>query len=123
MILNREDSETSSAMVAKLTNEELYVCSKVIADSSNVQSASVEKSKWGGHILTIILDLQGGVKMNTATSDKKAKLVGLLVDGELFAAPIIREPISDVFELAFGSLSDSELEEFAATMSSLRTVQ
>lgn len=110
-------------MLMKHSQEWVWVGHETVCDSRNFQHVGIGKTGWGGSALTVLLDSAGAAKMQSATAVKSGLRMAVLVDGDLFAAPMVREPLSDMFELSLGFLSDDELEHLAEVVGSMRTVQ
>ncbi|MFL6690781.1 MAG: SecDF P1 head subdomain-containing protein [Alphaproteobacteria bacterium] len=109
------------AVRLQASGEMLFLSSELIADSSNIQSACVENTPLG-RALTIILDSSGATTMKGTTSLPSARRLGMIIDGTLAFAPMIREPISDVFHVMVGNLSAQELDRVADLATSFRSL-
>ena len=84
---------------------------KVITNSDVLQARVVEDR--GGFDVAIILTAEAGSKMATATSTHTGRPLAIIVNGEVIAAPTVRDTIGDQAVIS-GDFTRAEAERIAS---------
>jgi preprotein translocase subunit SecD len=94
-----------------------YVADEVLLSSADVDSATVVG--WGeGHAVEILLTSAGRERFAEVSAGHIGDHLGILVDGRLVAAPIVRDTIAGGRALINGDFSEEEAERIAAGLRS-----
>lgn len=104
-----------------MSNEELYVGSEILVSNTDIQSATVEASM-GIDGIAIILDTPAAARVKRVSSAGNNVRFAIIIDGELFAAPFVRDVLDDVFRLVL-NVPDDMLHQLARTFMASRTLQ
>jgi preprotein translocase subunit SecD len=112
-------------MVTANSKEELYLENSPQLTLADVYSARVEPVNWSPEILSyykkngftpptsqilITFTQQGKAKLYTVTSKNINRQLGIIINGQLVMAPIIKEPVS-MGEISIqGSMSEEEMK-------------
>lgn len=92
--------------------EVLYVADSVLLDENDVARALVAVRD-GTPEVELFFTVEGRERWARATELRLGKRIGMLVDGELISAPLVRRPITVGRALLQGSFSDEEAQRIA----------
>ncbi|MDD5351320.1 MAG: protein kinase, partial [Chthoniobacteraceae bacterium] len=93
--------------------ETLHLESAVLLDSLAVRSAKVEQTATG-YSLRIALDEDGTRRFAEITARRLDKRIGIIVDGKLLSAPVVKDPIFGGNLTIGGDLTEQEARQLAA---------
>ncbi|MBN1180648.1 MAG: hypothetical protein JXB49_00070, partial [Bacteroidales bacterium] len=80
-------------MTASLSNRKVYLHKKCVLSNADIQAASAVRTK-DGFGISVIFTEDGGKKFAEISKDNIDRMLGIVVDGKLIAAPVIRVPIT-----------------------------
>ena len=89
------------------TDQKVYISQKVVVSSSNIVSAEVIEG-YGSPQILIIFSKAGTEKFSRATENNIGKPLGIVINGQLFSAPIVRETISTPRMIISGRFTQEE---------------
>jgi preprotein translocase subunit SecD len=91
-IAEEEPAQGLTEMVFSLTGENFYLHNEILVDQSNVDSAMVTTHN-GRPALELLLTSEGTTKFQMLTGSNIGKRCGMVLNGQLVSAPIIRDTI------------------------------
>ena len=94
------------------TGEIFYLHNKVLINQYDIESASVVNQE-GRPAVELILTSEGAKKFEELTAQHVGKLCGMVLNGKLLSAPIIRDTISGGRVIISGIFTESEAEDIA----------
>ena len=100
-------------MTSAGSEQTVYVSQETVLSNEDIASARVIKLKGGNHQISIEFSEAGVKKFANATEHSLNKPLGILVDGKLICAPIVREKIEDGKALITGQFTQEEAERIA----------
>ena len=75
------------------TDQKVYISQDVVVSRNDIASAQVIEG-FGSPQILIVFTRAGTEKFSRATENNIGKPLGIVIDGQLFSAPIVRETIS-----------------------------
>jgi preprotein translocase subunit SecD len=94
-------------------SETFYAHSEVLMTGDDVASAAI--TEWQGHpAVEMKFTEAGGERLAQITGGNVGKRMGMIVDGKLMAAPVIRAQISGGVAVINGEFTDEEARRVAA---------
>jgi len=108
-IAEEESAPNLTEMVFEPTGKIFYLHDKVLIDQSDIESAVVTIQN-GHPAVELILTSKGTKKFEVLTAQNVGKRCGMVVDGKLLSAPIIRDTISGGRAIISGIFTESEAE-------------
>ena len=75
------------------TDQKVYISQDVVASNNDIASAQIIEG-FGSPQILIVFTRGGAEKFSRATENSIGKPLGIVIDGQLFSAPIVRETIS-----------------------------
>jgi len=115
-IAEDEPAPGLTEMVFGLTGESFYLHDEVLVDQSNVDSAMMIMQN-GHPAVELLLTSAGTNKFEVLTGKNIGKRCGMVLNGKLVAAPIIRAPISVGRAIVAGNFTESEARSVAQELS------
>lgn len=113
----RPGSQTPATGLTEMTvvgsDQKVYLSNEVVLSNADVKSACVVTGPSGPQI-DIVFTKPGAERFARATADNIMKPLGILVDGQLISAPIVREKISGGRAVISGRFSEHEARRIAA---------
>jgi len=108
------ETEPSEGLVPHtLANgETLYLADSVLLDNRDVARALVAVRE-GRPEIELFLTEEGTARFARATELRQGRRIGMLVDGKLISAPVVRHTITVGRALLQGNFSDEEAERIA----------
>ena len=97
----------------KEAEEIVHLCVNPVLDQTDITSASVREGVAGDYIIPIALTPEASKKLSEITANNIGRRVGIVVDGELLSAPVIKERISDGIVVIFGNFTAQEARNLA----------
>ena len=94
------------------TGEAFYLHNEVLVNQYDVESASVV-NQLGQPAVELILTSEGAKKFALLTAQNIGKRCGMMLNGKLLSAPIIRDSISGGRAVVSGIFTESEAEAIA----------
>jgi preprotein translocase subunit SecD len=94
--------------------ESLYVAKEVLLDQSAVQSATFGKSPQGYAEIGITLTDAGRKQFAEITREHLHQRLAMVIDGKLWMAPVVQEPITAGKATITGGFSDEEAKDLIA---------
>ena len=112
----RPGSHTPATGLTEMTvvgsDQKVYLSNEVVLSNADVKSARVVTGPSGPQI-DIVFTKAGAERFTRATADNIMKPLGILVDGQLISAPIVREKISGGRAVISGRFSEQEARRIA----------
>lgn len=97
------------------TGDVLYVHPSTDLDQSSLTDAQAE-NMGEQYVVRLTFNQDGQNKLNELTVQNIGKHVGILIDGVLVSAPLVRAPLTDGVALIVGGFSEQEAENLAARL-------
>lgn len=94
------------------TERKVYLHDGVLLTNEDIKSVSAKAGQFGPQIEIIFTD-EGRRKLAKATAANLNKPLGIVVDGKLLSAPIVKDKISGGRAIIIGSFSFEEAERIA----------
>lgn len=94
------------------TGERFYVADSVLLDERDVERAAVVMRE-GRPEVEMVMTIAGAQRWERATERRVGQRIGMLVDGTLVSAPIVRAPIRGGRALLQGNFSEEEAQRIA----------
>lgn len=88
-----EPGKDLEEMMVSGTDRKIYLHKESIISNADIETASVQITKTGVGI-GVTLTEAGGKKLAEITKENVGKILGIVVDGKLITAPVIRVPIT-----------------------------
>ena len=108
-----EPAEGLTLIVCTASGESFYLHDEVLLSNADIESAS--PGSWEGRpTVALIFTEDGREKFARLTGDNIGGRVGILVDGELVTAPVIRAPILEGKAVINGDFTEEEAKRIAA---------
>jgi preprotein translocase subunit SecD len=102
-----------SEMTVKETQQKIYLSETTIITSQDIASAEATFTEQGMPIVGITLTATGKQKLALATEQYLNQPIGIVVNGELLSAPVIREKITGGFAMISGIATAQEAKAIA----------
>jgi hypothetical protein len=116
----RPGSQTPATGLTEMTvvgsDQKVYLSNEVVLSNADVKSARVVTGPSGPQI-DIIFTQPGTERFTRATANNIMRPLGILVDGQLISAPIVREKITGGRAVMSGPFSEQEARRIAAGIS------
>ena len=107
-----EPADSLIEMVMHGTQEKFYLHNEILLSNQDVESAS--PVLYGKRLVVeVILTQQGKEKFARLTEENLNKHVGIVIDGQLILAPVVRAPIKEGKMIITGNLSEEEINHIA----------
>jgi preprotein translocase subunit SecD len=118
MLLEFRPCETSATagftpMTSASSDQTVYVSQEAVLSNEDIASARVQNLKGGDHWIAVVFTEVGAKKFANATENSLNKPLGILVDGKLICAPIVREKVVDGNAVISGKFTQEEAERIA----------
>jgi preprotein translocase subunit SecD len=113
--LRRAESESANdliEMVLSGSEEKFYLHKEVLLSNEDVKSAS-PVLHGRRLVVEVILTDEGKEKFARLTEENINKRIGIVVDGRLILAPLVRAPIREGKMIITGNLSEEEINRIA----------
>lgn len=121
MILGRKTNEASEStesvtnQVNGVSNEVLHLEKAPLMDYTAVRSASLSRDPITGSTgIDIEFSLEGKDLFAAVTKEQLNKRLAIVLDGKIYAAPMIRSEIRDGRAQISGSFTEAEAQQLAA---------
>lgn len=116
LVLDAPSSNSTQMSVVQKTEspaqkEVLYVQNAVLLDQTAVKSAKVMKDSFGHPQIAVAFSKSGQEKLAEVTRDNVGKRLAMVIDGQLYSAPVIRTEIPGGMANISGNFSESEAED------------
>jgi len=109
-----DDTETLTNATGKGEAETLHVQKTPLLDYSAIQSATVSKNAdTGSPEIAVEMSEDGKELFAAVTSENLNKRLAIVLSGQVFAAPVIRTPITGGKAMITGNFSEEEAKELA----------
>ena len=95
------------------SSQKVYLSDQVLISNGDVAAAKVEMGAYGPEIL-LRFTRDGTARFSAATEQCLNQPIGILVDGQVYSAPIVREKITGGRAMITGSFTAAEAERIAA---------
>ena len=105
--------ETDKGSGKKPTLSYYYVSMDVEMDGKNVSMAYPDKDQWGKRKIGLRFNTQGAEEFADVTRRNVGRQLAIVLDGRLYCAPNIREPITGGSAEISGSFSEEEVKSIA----------
>jgi preprotein translocase subunit SecD len=115
-IAEDESAPGLTEMVFSPTGESFYLHNEVLVNESHVDSAFVVMHS-GRPAVELLLTAEGTSKFEELTTNNVGKKCGMILDGELVSAPIIRAPITVGRAIIAGDFTEAEVQRIARVLS------
>ncbi|MBW1750225.1 MAG: hypothetical protein JRJ37_05935 [Deltaproteobacteria bacterium] len=89
------------------TDQKVYISQDVVVSSNDIASARVIEG-FGSPQILIVFTRVGAEKFSGATENNIGKPLGIVIDGQLFSAPIVRQTISSPRMIISGRFTQEE---------------
>lgn len=99
-----------------VASEVLNVEKTVLLDQSALKSATVEKDALGHSVIDIAFTKAGTEKFAEVTRQNVGSRIGIVIDGRLCEAPVVRDPITGGKASISGSFTAAEAKDLAAKL-------
>lgn len=113
--LRRAESESANnltEMVMHGSDKKFYLHNEILLTNDDVESASpVLHGK--RLVVEVVLTEAGKKKFARVTEENLNKHLGILIDGQLILAPVVRAPIKEGKMIITGNLSEEEINRIA----------
>ena len=96
--------------------EALFLDPKVLLDQTAVKSASVQHDNDGVVQIQLNFTEDGARRFAEVTERLRGKRIGMLVQGRLVSAPVIRDRISGGSAIISGNMTETEANDLAAKL-------
>jgi preprotein translocase subunit SecD len=106
-IAEDEPAQGLTEMVFSLTGENFYLHNEILVDQSNVDSAMVTTHN-GRPAVELLLTSEGTTKFQMLTGSNIGKRCGMVLNGQLVSAPIIRDTIKVGRAIIVGDFTEAE---------------
>lgn len=116
----RRAGKNLTAMKIKGSEEIFYLRKKLLLSEKDVASATV-RNEGAGNIVRIEFTSRGKLKFKNLTKQNIGRHIGIVVNGELILAPIIRSEISVGWTVIEGNLTRRQAQNIAKGLSTLNT--
>jgi preprotein translocase subunit SecD len=107
-----QPSEGLKRMAVQGVGETFFLHPRAEITNADVAAATVGESH-GHPVVELLLTRTGREKLARLTQENVGKRVGMLVDGKLVAAPVIRAPIIQGRAIIDGNFSETEARRVA----------
>lgn len=108
-----EPAEGLTEVTLSSSGEKFYLHDEVLMSNYDVQIAF--PVVWEGKsVVELTFTEAGKVRFAMLTEENVGKRIGILVDGELVSAPIVRAPITEGKAIIAGDFSEEEAHQIAA---------
>ena len=99
--------------------EPLYVAKETLLDARSIKEATVEEQGdgWGIHVT---LTAEGGKRFGEITKQRVGKRIAILIDGTLYAAPVVVNEITGGSVRISGVFTKDTADKLAAKINSSR---
>jgi preprotein translocase subunit SecD len=111
-IAEDEPAADLTEMVFGPTGETFYLHNEILVKQQDVESAGVVNQQKRPAI-ELILTSEGAKKFERLTAQNIGKRCGMILNGKLLSAPIIRDTISGGHAIISGIFTESEAEDIA----------
>ena len=111
-IAEKEPVQGLTEMVFEPTGESFYLHSEVLVDQSDVESAKVAIQN-ERPVVELVLTREGAKKFEELTGNNIGKHCGMVLNGQLVSAPIIRDTISVGRAIIVGDFTEDEAQRIA----------
>ncbi len=115
-IAEDEPAPGLTEMVFSPTGESFYLHNEVLVDESHVDSAFVIMHS-DRPAVELLLTNEGKTKFEELTTSNVGKRCGMILDGELVSAPIIRAPITVGRAIIAGDFTEAEAQRIVRLLS------
>ena len=117
LVLDTPSSETEQMTVVQ-ENKDLpkvvhNVEKKVVLDQTALKSASVQKDSLGQPQIEIVFTPEGQKRFAEVTRENVGKRLAIVIDGQLYSAPLIRDEIAGGKAVISGSFNEAEAQKLA----------
>ena len=110
-------AEADLKMEAKATGETLYVEPKALLTSALFSNCDLTVGKDKDWVLSVVLTDAGKSKLAKITGDNIGKRLGILVNGVLWNAPVIKQTInSESLTISFQKMNEKEAKNLASQL-------
>jgi len=89
------------------TDQKIYISQDVVVSSNDIVSARVIEG-FGSPQILIVFTRVGAENFSRATENNIGKPLGIVIDGQLFSAPIVRQTISTPRMIISGRFTQEE---------------
>jgi preprotein translocase subunit SecD len=104
---------TAMTMTAWGRSETFYAHEEILMTGDDVDSAAL--TEWNGHpAVELSFTAEGAAKLAQITGANVGRRMGMIVDGVLVTAPVIRAPIDGGVAVINGEFTDEEAKRVAA---------
>jgi preprotein translocase subunit SecD len=111
-IAEDEPAADLRAVAFEPTGDIFYLHNEVLVDQFDIESAAVVTQQ-GRPAVELILTSDGAKKFEKLTAQNVGKRCGMVVNGKLLSAPIIRDTIAGGRAIISGIFTESEAENIA----------
>lgn len=105
--------EGFTQMTVAGTGQTIYLAKDALLTNQDVKSAHAIARPLVGPQIEIVFTAEGAQKFARATEANLMKPLGILIDGKLISAPIVREKIANGKVLISGGLTKEEAQRIA----------
>jgi RNA polymerase sigma factor (sigma-70 family) len=109
--------ENTEPLTNNTGGETLYVQKKPLLDHTAISSVTVEKNPLGAPVISVEFSDVGKELFAQITKENLNKRLAIVLNGQLYSAPVIRSEISGGKAQISGSFSEAEAGELAANLS------
>jgi preprotein translocase subunit SecD len=123
LVANKPSSETEQMTVVqkwhgKEQKEDLFVQKAALLDQTDLKSATVSTSTpTGAPVIDIAFTDKGAKHFAEVTRQNIGKRLAIIIDGQVYSAPVIRAEITGGAAQISGSFSEQEARDLAAKIS------
>ena len=111
-----EAGENTEPMTNNAGGETLYVQKKPLLDHTAISSASVEKNALGSPVISVQFSDVGTELFAQITKENLNKRLAIVLNGQLYSAPVIKSEISGGKAQISGSFTEEEASELAKSL-------
>ncbi len=123
LVQDTPKDEHSVGFKARKGGHLMYPISNTLLDQSDVASAVLKRVKFGEHedfVVLLTLNLTGQAKLERLTAAHINERLGIFIDKELVAAPMIKDKISGGHISILGNFSEEEAENIVNRINALK---
>lgn len=107
-----ESAEGLTEITAQISDEKYFLHDEVVISNVDIESAFASTGEFGPQIEVIFTD-SGGIKFSQLTEENIDRRLGILVDGEVVSAPLIKAKIPGGRAIIWGRWTMEEAERIA----------
>ena len=112
-LVDAKPADGLAPMMMQATGDTFYVHQEILLSGVDIDSAFVTESRGGASVEVILVDA-GRERWAAVTEQNVGRRIGIIVDGTLVSAPIVRAPITKGRAVITGSFTEAEAKRIAA---------